>query len=297
MSGICIRRQGFAGQHLLVVPEPVRRSVAEHPLLRGLLVTDAGCFPRAPGHRVERPLGAATHLIIACTRGHGWVRLNGRRQAIEPGDVVWLPADVAHAYGAAELDPWTILWVHFHGAEVPAWQGQLGWAARQPVGMTHFSPEQIVELQLDQIYPWLERGYAIRHLVGASAALRTAFCAAIDLANRGGGARSAAERTAVVREQIVATLARRHRLDELATAAGLSVPRFCQLFRQQTGYAPIDFLNRKRIQRACRLLDTTGAAVAAIAAEVGFDDPLYFSRCFRRIMGRSPRSYRAVVKG
>jgi AraC-like DNA-binding protein len=178
-----------------------RRAVAEHPLLRGLLATDAGYFPHVQGHRVERPLGAATHLMIACTHGHGWVRLNGRRQPIEPGDVVWLSADVAHAYGAAEQDPWTIIWVHFRGAEVPAWQQQLGWAARQPVGMTHFAPEQIAELRLDQIYPWLESGYAIPQLVGAS------------------------------------------------------------------------------------------------AAEVGFEDPLYFSRCFRRIMGRSPRSYRAAVKG
>ena len=297
MSTIRVRRQGFAGQHFLVVPEPIRQSVARHPLLRGLLVTDAGYFPRATGHRVARPLGAPTHLVIACLQGHGWVESAGRRQPVGPGDLVWLPANVGHVYSAADDDPWTIVWVHFRGEEVPAWQQQLGWAARPPPGLTHFAPERIATLGLDQVYPWLETGYAIPHLIGASAALRAAFCTAIDLASGVGAARSAAERTAMVREQLVGTLARRHRLAELATAAGLSVPRFCQLFRQQTGYAPIDFLNRKRIQRACQLLDATGDTIATIAPEVGFDDPLYFSRCFRRVMGCSPRAYRAVVKG
>jgi transcriptional regulator GlxA family with amidase domain len=68
------------------------------------------------------------------------------------------------------------------------------------------------------------------------------------------------------------------------------------LFKQQTGYAPIDFLIRQRIRKACQLLDTTDASVAAIAEKVGFEDPYYFSRCFHRIMGSSPRTYRQSVK-
>lgn len=39
--------EGFAGQHLVVVPKPVRDEAKRHPLLRSLLVTDAGCFPQA----------------------------------------------------------------------------------------------------------------------------------------------------------------------------------------------------------------------------------------------------------
>jgi AraC family transcriptional regulator, arabinose operon regulatory protein len=297
MSALRARRQGFAGQHMVVVPDPVRRAVAEHPLLRGLLVTDAGYFPHATGHRVERPQGASTNVIIACLLGGGWVRLRGRREEMSPGDIVWLPADVAHSYGAAEEDPWTIVWAHFRGAEVPAWQRLLAWAEKVPVGKSRLPPERLGELRLDQVYAYLERGYSVPHLLGASAALRASWCAALDLARGSDAAHSAAERTAVVREQLIATSERHYRLSELATAAGVSVPHFCQLFRKQTGYPPIDFLIRRRIQRACRLLDGTHESVARIAAEVGFDDPYYFSRCFRRIMGRSPRSYRNIVKG
>ncbi len=109
--------------------------------------------------------------------------------------------------------------------------------------------------------------------------------------------RNATERTASVRDEITANPARTYRLEELSNAAGLSIPHFCTLFRKLTGYAPIDFHIRQRIRRACRLLDTTQGTVASIAAEVGFEDPYYFSRCFHRIMGVAPRTYRKAVKG
>jgi len=75
------------------------------------------------------------------------------------------------------------------------------------------------------------------------------------------------------------------------------VPHFSELFRQQTGYAPIDYLIRQRIQRACLLLDTTVSAVSKITTEVGYNDPYYFTRSFRRVMGCPPRAYRHIVKG
>lgn len=297
MNTVPVRREGFAGQHLIVVPAPVRQSAGSHPLMRGLFVTDAGYFPKAAGHRVERPQGAATHLLIACLHGCGWARGETRTVALAAGDVVWLPADAPHAYGADENAPWTIVWAHFRGDEVDAWRNLLGWAARGPLGLTQFGADQIIALGLDRVYAQLETGYSLPHLLGAGAALRATFCNMLEAAAASGSVRTAAERTAAVREEICATPARSRRLEELATAAGLSIPHFCTLFRQQTGYAPIDFLIRQRIRLACRQLDTTNETIAVIGANVGFVDPYYFSRCFHRIMGCSPRGYRKTIKG
>src|SRR5512135_1746104 len=71
------RRDGFEGQHLLVLPEPLVAKARRHPLLRGLHVTDAGYFPAAGDHFVQRPRGAPTSLVILCLRGTGWVRTSG----------------------------------------------------------------------------------------------------------------------------------------------------------------------------------------------------------------------------
>jgi transcriptional regulator GlxA family with amidase domain len=90
---------------------------------------------------------------------------------------------------------------------------------------------------------------------------------------------------------------RPHRLDELATAARISTTHYSLCFREQTGFSPIDFLIRLRVRHACRLLDTTTLPVAEVAERVGYEDPYYFTRCFRRIMGLSPRRYREMTKG
>jgi AraC-like DNA-binding protein len=292
-----VRREGFEGQHLVVVPPTVRQQALKHPLLRGLLVTDAGYFPQADGHRVERPQGSSTHLLILCLAGRGWVRSRDRTTPVHTGDIVWLPADLPHAYGAAQDKPWKILWAHFAGDEVPAWRKELGWPERDPTGMYNFGPERLGTLGLEKVYAHLEAGYSTQHLLGAATALRSVFCAALDAMLSAGSLKTAEERTAAVREEIVSHPNRAFHLEELATAAGLSVPHFSLLFRRQTGYAPIDFVLRQRIRRACRLLDGSPATIATVASEVGFADPYYFSRCFRRIMGVSPRDYRQRVKG
>lgn len=268
-----------------------------HPLLAGLLVTDAGYFPCAEGHRVERPQGATTHLLVLCIQGRGWIRSGDRQAEVTSGDLAWLPANTPHAYGASPGDPWRILWAHFQGAEVPHWQHELGWAAKVPFGVVQFGRERAGTLGLEKVYACLESGYSLHHLLAAGAALRAVFCAALHRMSGPRAAKTSHERTAAVRDAIVADPARSHSLDELAAAAGLSVPHFCQLFRGQTGFTPIDFVNRQRIRAACRLLDTTRETVRSIASEVGFDDPYYFSRCFHRIMGLSPRAYRAHIKG
>jgi AraC-like DNA-binding protein len=48
---------------------------------------------------------------------------------------------------------------------------------------------------------------------------------------------------------------------------------------------------------AMRLLRFTDATVGVVAHAVGYDDPLYFSRAFKRYAGRAPQAYRAEVHG
>jgi len=65
---------------------------------------------------------------------------------------------------------------------------------------------------------------------------------------------------------------------------------FC--FRKELGVTPVVYLNRCRINHAKRLLSETDKSVTEIAMEVGFSDSSYFSRVFRREVGRSPEAYR-----
>jgi AraC family transcriptional regulator of arabinose operon len=291
------RRDGFVGQHLIVLPEPVRTAARRHPLLRGLYVTDAGYFPSAIDHLVERTQGATTTLVILCMRGVGWVRAGEVTHPMHAGEFAWLPAREPHAYGAANDEPWSIAWAHFAGEEVPAWRAFFRAVTETEDAVISLPVDRLDEIALDQVYPALERGYALRHQVSAAAALRRALSAAAELAMERHDVRSARDRVSASIETLRRDWVRPHRLEELATAAGLSVTHYSALFRRHTGFAPIDFLIRLRVQQACRLLDTTKLSVAEIAGRVGYQDPYYFTRCFRRVMGCAPRNYRRVQKG
>ena len=286
--------EGFRGQHLVVLPATVRRRAEKHPLLRGLMVTDAGTFPRAAGHFIERAGGAPTTLLIHCVAGRGWATIGEQTATVQAGMLVWLTARRPHAYGANPRQPWTIEWAHFSGEETEGWRELL----RLPPAGGVISLASETSSQLARAWEVLEGGYSLANLVGASTALRATLLAAAqrNSLEQGTRERDAAQRVAASLAWLKEHLAESIRLNELAEIASLSVPHYSALFRQQTGFAPIDWLIRLRIQRACQLLDTTMDKVAEIARRVGFADPYHFTRCFRRIMGTPPRDYRRAAK-
>lgn len=83
---------------------------------------------------------------------------------------------------------------------------------------------------------------------------------------------------------------------ELAQLAELKSSRFQQLFRQLTGTTPLQYATRFRLENACNLLLTTNLSIQDIAAECGYDDVFYFSRCFKKQHLISPKKYRETVR-
>jgi len=80
-------------------------------------------------------------------------------------------------------------------------------------------------------------------------------------------------------------------LDELARLAGVSRFHFARQFRVSTGESPMEYLRRKRIDRAKIILLTEDAIVAEVACRLGFADQSHFTRTFRRMVGTSPGSF------
>jgi signal transduction histidine kinase/AraC-like DNA-binding protein len=79
---------------------------------------------------------------------------------------------------------------------------------------------------------------------------------------------------------------------EIARDIGVSENYLTQIFHQELGISLWEYINRYRVTQAKELLSQTDHSVSYIASLVGFDDPAYFSRVFRRYVGQSPRTYR-----
>ncbi|MDT0318958.1 helix-turn-helix transcriptional regulator [Streptomyces millisiae] len=81
-------------------------------------------------------------------------------------------------------------------------------------------------------------------------------------------------------------------VERLAAEAGLSPGRLARLFTRRMGVPPMAYLGRLRAERAAALLIETDLPVAAVGRRVGWPDPNYASRRFRRHFGLSPARYR-----
>jgi len=81
-------------------------------------------------------------------------------------------------------------------------------------------------------------------------------------------------------------------MGDCARVAGLSTTRFAHRFRDLTGYAPMEYLRRLRIDAARGLLADGSLSIRQVGERCGYPDPYHFSRVFRSIDGLSPSAYR-----
>lgn len=266
------------------------------PLVSFLAEVVAGetrILPTSP-QLIDRPAGMDAWILNLTLSGSGRINRGDERFATKPGDLLLWPPRTPHDYGA---DPatgrWTHLWVYFHPR--PAWFDWLGW----PVASAG-----VLRLRLHddpRLAVVTARFHDVIAAYRAAASRRTALTLAwtelllltIDQANP--LARPGIDpRIQSALDHLHGHYAAPATVASLARRAGLSPSRFAHRFREQTGVPPLTWLEQRRIAVASDLLQATGLPVGEIAAAVGYEDPAYFARVFRRRTGATPRAFRAA---
>lgn len=288
MKQLDTKREGFSGQKLIRIPGDLERSFAEGNLSKQLYLTDIGFFPPVANHRVERENPLDQQVVIYCVDGEGWCQFGGRQQWVKRQSFVVLPAGEAHAYGNRDGKSWEVYWAHFKGEQSALFAERLC-DGKYGVGIPLAPRREFLQL-FQQMISDLEleasrEAYSFAnarlwHLLGDMVYRRR-----FDLGGEGSAiARSLEIMKARVEEVLT--------LGDLTEELGLSTTYFCRLFKQRMDQAPIDYFIRLKIQRACQYLDFTDISVQEVATALGYEDPYYFSRVFKRIMGVSPLQYR-----
>ncbi len=290
-------QDGFVGQKMWVIPRMTLAKWSTHPMLQSLIPTDIGWYPSAKYHYRERPQGAEEHILIFCTQGRGWYEINGERRIIEGNEVLLIPRGMAHNYGADDTTPWSIHWVHFVGNEADFYVYHL------PIGEYKLSVEPLCAQTLTQLFTECYDSF-----VGGFLLYRFIYCAQVlhhllGVLFFNNSSFSPVQRTSQfhsVEETLRFLHQNLHRvvsLGEMSDHAGLSTSHFSFLFKQQTGYSPMDYFIHLKMQRACTMLSFSQKTIHEIAYEIGYGDPYYFSRIFKKIIGVSPRNYRETQFG
>jgi AraC-like DNA-binding protein len=276
------------------LPPDIIAGQARQPLLADLMVTRAGYFPRARGHQTRRD-SIDEYILIYCLEGEGWLQSGEQQWSIGPGQVAGVLPGLAHAYGADEAQPWTIQWVHFRGRHAGPLLALAGIGPAQPV-VAVGERFRLVDAFNDLLRS-LQSGYSLHYLVSAAANLRQILSSVALLAAYGPGSGPRDLHVQQTIRYMLNHVTEQKSLADFAAQAHLSPSHFSRSFREKTGYSPIDYFIRLKIQKACELLESSNQPVNQIGAYLGYSDPYYFSRLFKKIIGRSPRAYRTSETG
>ena len=94
------------------------------------------------------------------------------------------------------------------------------------------------------------------------------------------------------KEHMKQNFARDLSLEEVAKYVDISPYYFSKLFKEEEGENFIDYLTSLRIAKAKELLHGTEVSIKEVCSEVGYSDPNYFSRIFKKVVGYTPTEYR-----
>ncbi|CAI6082072.1 AraC family transcriptional regulator [Cohnella sp. JJ-181] len=211
------------------------------------------------------------HPLAICRLEAGEAGLTGYRFEF---DTAGLQHSAASMTGLATLDDWLVSWVHQFGDSA----GGMLLEAEQ----LHRSRIEGDELER------LERQIRFQSLLLSM--LR---------AYRSSVAGEHSQRQAVARsiEYVRAHYAQPMSIGRLADMSATNRWRYTQLFKEETGQLPVDFLNTVRIDKAQELLLLTGDKLKQIALAVGYSNEYYFNRKFKQKIGITPGQYRSRNSG
>ncbi len=231
------------------------------------------------------------YLIHYIVSGKGVYTINHTVYELRAGDVFLVKPNQLISYSADRAEPWEYYWVGFNGVGANRLVRELPFREECPVHHCQ-NTERIKKALLDI---FLARGpepcseaRMVGHLYLFAAALmqeaRQLAPHALD---------SGAQHVLNAVKFIQFNYSHEIGIDEIARAVGISRSHLYRVFISSLGCSPIDYLTQYRIDEACALLKNSALSIAEIAVSVGFFDPFYFSRVFKKNVGVPPSRYLA----
>ena len=239
-----------------------------------------------------QPLGepAAGWRLLFVVRGGATLAAGGRRRMrLEAGEVVLAASGAGHRFLPDPARGCRVHQVDFGGWQMARWL-EAGFFAPLPRVLRPGFDEGLLGLVARLVELARNRPpEAARLMAGALAHL----LARLELATRSLPAGPRARLVQEAQRRLSEAGGAPRGLASLVEELGVSETWLRRCFRAQTGMAPQQFRMRQRLERACGLLSDTDAPISAIAEDLGFSSPAYFSRAFRRATGLAPSVWRA----
>lgn len=285
-------REGFVGQKMIVLPPNVKRVPATNKLIRQTYVTAIGFYPHAAFHDRERKAGCCEYIFLYCVAGRGTVTMKGKTSNLNPNEFVFLPKNVPHQYSSSSEDPWSIYWMHIAGENSELLYSRYLDLKSEPASIAY---EEDNINTFNDIFSLLEHSFEEKNLELVSLKLQnfiSKFLYPEQLRPTNYEGDKISRSIAFMKKNLNFNAS----IEELAKQQNLSVTHYSRMFRAKTGISPNRYFNELKIQESCQHLYFTNRSIKEICFELGFQDPYYFSRLFKKLMGVSPANYKSKYK-
>jgi len=254
------------------------------PTLAALSVCNTG-LQRCEGRYSWGPGVRDHYLMHYIISGKGVYQVGGRSYSLSKGAIFLSYPDESIFYQADEEEPWEYCWVGFQGTEAKLLLDQTDLRADNPT----------ISSVSDEVYKEMMRIYESRGSLPHQAAFMTGalyqLLAVLIRDRRASVPHREGDCVRRACEFIANSFALPISVEDVAAHVGLSRSRLYRLFMAEMKLSPVQVLTQYRIRQACVLLRRGDLSVKAVAASVGYENQLYFSRRFREIMGTSPTQF------
>jgi AraC-like DNA-binding protein len=237
--------------------------------------------------------GVRDHYIVHVIQsGKGVFAVNGKTRVLSQGQGFLIcPGQIVY-YEADNIDPWTYSWVGFNGLKAESILKKAGLTHQNPV--FEYTNGTVLKKQLnDMITAARQENVSELLLTGLLYLFLDSLAQNYHRSKPASGRPSGSYRfVARAIEYIDKNYAGSLTVQSLSKSLKIDRSYLSELFTKYLGIPPRDFIIRYRMDKASELLKNPQLSIGDAARSVGYEDPLQFSKTFRKIKGDSPKNYR-----
>ncbi|WP_339321071.1 AraC family transcriptional regulator [Paenibacillus sp. FSL W8-0194] len=259
-----------------------------------LHLTQFGREDCIPGHDFG-PAVRNHYLLHYILGGEGIFEAGGKRYRLGKGQGFLIIPDVVTYYQADAVNPWSYCWFGFNGTLAEFLLKQAGLTMASPI--LHYDRDDMIDQYLQLMIESREFPKSREtRLTGLLYLMLSSLAESGPLTLLSPKESQAEIYVEKVKDFIELNYAQKITVEDIAQYIGLNRSYLCSLFKQRTKSSIQHYLIRYRIRKACEMMGNAELSIGDISRSVGYNDPLLFSKVFKKVMGVSPKRYRTEGK-
>lgn len=270
------------------------RYINNHPL-NDLKILDYGyenCRPDKPQIGPSQKPRYSFHFVVS---GKGYFYLNEKKYEVRANQIFVVPMHAVTNYYPDPANPWSYFWLEIHGAKAEHLMLEVGLTKNSPI----YAPKNHLKIRNDFI-----KLITLPGNVNADYYSLSTFFDIMDILYKeykSSTPDNKRSNTDSYVQYVLTYMENNYANNELMNLKIIGDQIFLnpiylnRIFTEKVGTPIYSYLTQFRLQKACELLEKTEDSVSSIAKKIGYENPLHFSRMFKKYKNISPQKYREII--